>query len=227
MGRRVRRRSAATPLLGLLAAWMLAGCNYLFGFDPTPPDFAMPSPAATYREGHATVTVGEGAPIVLDQLGSGGIHQPTFGAEATFRNADGWYVRVMGAMGTGGMFGQTAYVTLDRIVGLEHWTTYDPSRCIVTVTKADDTGLVGTATCKGLRWADALSGSMGALEPPYVKGQPPFDAEITFEATPTGTLGRLSSPGGPKSHARPGRTARIRPNNEVRASQRRNVERAA
>jgi hypothetical protein len=187
MGRRARR-SAAAPLLVLVAmASILGGCSYLLGFDPTTPDFAMPSPAATYREGHATVTMGEDPPIVLDQLSSGGTYEPTFGAEATFRSADGWYVRVMGAMGSGGMFGQTAYVTLDRIVGFEHWTTSDPTRCIVTVTKADDTGLVGTATCKGLRWADALSGSLGSLEPAYIKDQPVFDAEISFEATPTQT----------------------------------------
>jgi hypothetical protein len=186
MRRRVASRSAAAPLL-FLAVAILGGCQYLLGFDPTTPDFAMPTPAATYREGRATVTIGEDAPIVLDQLGSAGTFQPTFGAEATFRNADGWHVRVMGALGSGGMFGQTAYVTLDRIVGLEHWTTSDPSRCIVTVTKADTTGLVGTATCKGLRWADAIGGSMGALEPPYIKDQPPFDAEITFEATPSQT----------------------------------------
>lgn len=182
------RGSAAAPLLLLVAAAsILGGCQYLFGYDPTSPDFAMPSPAATYGDGRATVTVGEEPPIVLDQLGGGGMYQATFGAEATFRSADGWNVRVMGAMGSGGMFGQSAYVTLDRIVGFEHWTTSDPTRCIVTVTKADGTGLVGTATCKGLRWADAMSGSMGSLEPAYIKDQPAFDAEITFEATPTQT----------------------------------------
>ncbi len=175
-------------MLALLAtASILGGCQYLLGYDPQAPDFAMPSPAATYREGHATVTVGEDPPIVLDQLGGGGTYEPTFGAEATFRSADGWYVRVMGAMGSGSPFGQTAFVTLDRIVGFEHWTTSDPTRCIVTVTQADDTGLVGTATCKGLRWADALRGNMGSLEPAYIKDQPAFDAEITFEATPTQT----------------------------------------
>jgi hypothetical protein len=58
----------------------------------------------------------------------------------------------------------------------------------VTVTKADETGLAGTATCKGLRWSDAMSmGFDSSFTPPYIEGEPAFDAEITFEATPSDT----------------------------------------
>jgi hypothetical protein len=177
-------RRVAGVLLVLAAATVVSGCGYLFGLGSSP-EFPMPTPAATYREGRATVTVGTDAPVVLDRLVSVGTFDPSFGAEAAFRSADGWTVRIMGATKAGGMLGQSAFITIDRIVGLEHWTTYDPSRCIVTVTQADKKGLVGTATCKGLRWSDALGGSMGALEPTYIKDQPAFDAEITFEAKPS------------------------------------------
>jgi hypothetical protein len=173
------------PLLGLLSAVSLGGCQYLLGFDPNavPPDFPRPEPVAVYREGRATVTVGSDPMIVLGDMSDTGTFDPSFGAGATFSNADGWYVRVMGATKLGGFLTSSAYVQLDRIVGLEHWTTADPSRCIVTISAADATGLMGKATCKGLRWTDALGTYSGTFEPPYITDQPAFDAEITFEAT--------------------------------------------
>jgi hypothetical protein len=47
--------------------------------------------------------------------------------------------------------------------------------------------LVGKASCKGLRWSDAIStGISESYQPPYID-QPAFDAEITFEAGPSST----------------------------------------
>ena len=51
---------------------------------------------------------------------------------------------------------------------------------------ADAAGTRGTASCKDLRWADALggptfSGGYGS----YIRGEKPFDAAITFQAVPT------------------------------------------
>jgi hypothetical protein len=185
---RVVRHRVATLLLGLVAAATLGGCQYLMGLNPAvPPDFGMPKPAATYKSGHATVTMDKQPLLELGQLTEGGTMDPSYGASATFRNADGWYVRVMGATqsGTAAYFAP-AYLTIDRIVGTQHWTTLDSSRCVVTVTKADETALAGTATCKGLRWSDALSVGLGSsFQPPYISGEPAFDAEVTFEATPS------------------------------------------
>jgi hypothetical protein len=181
------RRLVFVMLLGATAA-VVGGCSLLYGFNPSvPPDFGMPKPAAIYKNGHAAVTVGKDPTIELRELSEGGTMDASFGASATFRNADGWYLRIMGATKGGNSFYMPAYMTLDRIVGSQHWTTFDSSRCVITVTKADETGLVGTATCKGLRWSDALSGGMGAFEPPYIKDQAAFDAEITFEAMPSPT----------------------------------------
>ena len=179
----VLRDRAGAPLFGLLVATVVAGCQYLFGTGPYPPDYGMPQPVAVYREGRATVTVGSDPIIVLDDLSETGTFDPTFGAGATFHNADGWYVRVMGASKLGGFLASPAYIQLDRIVGTEHWTTADPSRCVVTVSAADATGLMGKATCKGLRWSDALGTYTSNFEPPYIKDQAAFDAEITFQAT--------------------------------------------
>jgi hypothetical protein len=174
----------------MLAASILGGCSLLYGFD-MPPGDGMPSPVAVYREGRATVTIGTDPMIVLDEVSDGGTFDPNFGAGATFTNADGWYVRVMGAAKLGGFMSSPAYVQLDRIVGSKHWTTQDPDRCVVTISAADATGLMGKATCKGLRWSDALGNwggsGIGGYEPPYIKDEPAFDAEITFEATPSAT----------------------------------------
>ena len=79
-----------------------------------------------------------------------------------------------------------AFVQLDRIVGHEHWTTWDTSRCVVTISASDATALMGKATCKGLRWANALGTGSGGYEP-FIKDEPAFDAEITFQATPSAT----------------------------------------
>jgi hypothetical protein len=174
-------------------ALIASGCQYVLGLDPnTPPDFAMPSPIAVYREGRATVTIGTDPVVVLDDVSDGGTYDPTFGAGATFSNPDGWYVRVTGASRLGAFVASPAYVQLDRIVSNQHWTTSDPSRCVVTLSTADATGLMGKATCKGMRWSDALgnwlgNGVAGGYQPPLIKDQPEFDAEITFQATPSKT----------------------------------------
>lgn len=182
--------------LGLAAAVVVvSGCQYLFGF-PSEPPFPMPTTAGAYDQGRATITIGTDPAIALDELSRPGTFDPSFGGEATFRGDDGWYVQVYGAsLGSGGLFGTGGYLTLDRIVDRQHWTTADPTRCVVTVTVADESTLRGTATCKGLRWSDALGGAFGggfgggfgANGPAYIPDQPAFDAEITFEATATGT----------------------------------------
>ena len=173
----------ALALIVGLAALVAGGCQYLLGY-PTDPNFALPSPSAAYREGHATVSLGKQPAITLGQLSQPGTFDTMLGAEATFRGDDGWYLRIVGATAGGG-FMQTAFIQLDRISGGEHWTTVDPSRCVVTITAADKDALRGSASCKGLRWSDAVAGGMyGGLEPAYIDGQPAFDAEITFEATP-------------------------------------------
>jgi hypothetical protein len=182
--RRVVRRRVALLVFGLVVAAIASGCQYLFGYGPNPPDFGMPQPVAVYREGRATVKLGEEPMIVLDKLEDTGSFDPSFGAGATFHNADGWYVKVMGASKAGGGFLYApAFVSLDRIVGTQHWTVADPTRCVVTISAADATGLMGTATCKGLRWSDALGMYSSTFEPPYIKDEAAFDAEITFEAT--------------------------------------------
>ena len=76
------------------------------------------------------------------------------------------------------------FVTIDRVVGGQHRTVADPSACKVTLEKNGTTGVSGTATCKDLRWVDALRAGGSPTDPGFIKGEAPFDAEITFEAAP-------------------------------------------
>ena len=185
---RVSQRIAGAALVAV-AALVVSGCAWLYGLAaPYPyPIEPSPGPSAAYTTGKATVTIGKGAAISLAELTEGGTMDALPRASASFRNAAGWYVRILGAMKGASPY-PTSFLTLERITDNQHWTTYDPSRCSVTVTKADATGLSGKASCTGLRWADALSVGVGSgYEPPYIKDQPAFDAEITFEAAPSTT----------------------------------------
>jgi hypothetical protein len=183
--------SAWAPLIRWLAAASLvvvvAGCNILFpgsafdsgsGFDPGFPD---PSVVATFTTGSATIRLGDGSTVTLDRLQPGSAQITTIGSAVGWSSGDGWTLRLVGA-GSSDTFGGSSFVELDRIVDLQHWTTYDPSRCTVSVEQATGSGLRGTASCKGLRWVDALAMDFGPE--PSDLGQPPFDAEITFSATP-------------------------------------------
>lgn len=183
-------RRSAPVVLTVLLALIVGGCQYLFGYGygpigPVPSDeFAVPSPVAIYATGRATIALGDADPIQLEALAAPGSFFQTFGGEATFRNADGWYVRVSGASTTAPMLGMSGFVQLDRIRDGRHWTTADPSRCIVMLETADPTRLKGRADCKGLRWSDAVAPGFGMSGPAYVEGERPFDAVITFDASP-------------------------------------------
>ena len=182
-------RVARAALVSVMAL-VVAGCQWLYGYGyPYPiPNEPAPGPSATYATGNATITIGTEAAIELAHLTEGGTMVPGLGAGATFRSDDGWYVRIMGATKGGNAYMSPTFMTVERITDNHHWTTADPGRCSITITKADATGLVGQASCKGMRWVDAMSNGLGAnYEPPYVEGQPPFDAEITFEALPSAT----------------------------------------
>lgn len=176
-------------VLALGAAATLAGCQYLYG-SALDEDVDTPKQLATYVDGSASVTIGDADPIELGELNNGALYEDFWGGEATWSNGDGWYVRISGASGNTGMFAGLTALSLDRVAEGRHWTTFDSSRCVVTIEQADERGLKGTASCKGLRWSDALGafGGLGVgLEPTYIDGEDPFDAEIRFDALPPST----------------------------------------
>jgi hypothetical protein len=168
-----------------MAALAVAGCGLLFPSYPMPEDLGAP-PLAVYRHGQATITLGDGTRIVLDEVAADSNLVEALGATVHWTGADGWHVRLMDASPDLG-WGSYAYLQLDRIEDGNHWTTWDGSRCIIDVDLADETGVRGRATCKGLQWSDALNPFPEVLSSPSTDGRgPKFDAEIEFEAFPPG-----------------------------------------
>jgi hypothetical protein len=187
-----------------LSPLLLSGCELLFaggmfggGFATPGPDgdgtFPAPSVRANYTSGTATIVITRGGvaeTVTLDSLAPGAQLTSMIGANVSWRNSDGWALALMafdpGEFGAPGASG--GELTIQRVSGTDFWTTADYSatpRCIVDVAELSETGVSGSATCRGLRWIDGLSGPGGLGGPggpAYVDGQDTFDAEVTFAA---------------------------------------------
>lgn len=148
-------------------------------FDPNAP-FPLPSAQATFTSGRATIEL-DGETIVLDELTGDSSIDPDFGVHVAWENEDGWYL-TFSAYPAEEPFASGGYLSIDRIADHEHWVLADPARCVTTTDQSDAGGVKGTATCRGLRWADFFTAYSGDGFPQPIPSQPPFDAEITFEA---------------------------------------------
>ena len=203
----MRRGAVAAALVG--AALVLSGCQYLLGplvggpiypvdpgdfgsfdpgefgsFDPNEPGFSIPPPAATYRTGSATVTIGDSVKT-LDRLAAPGSLMTDYGGNAIFTDGAGNYLQVYGAKpGASTVETEPPFLTIERIADGRHLTAFDPAGCKVTITTADTTSFAGSASCKGLRWSDALAPYDASGRPSYVEGEPAFDVEVEFSAKP-------------------------------------------
>ena len=192
----------ATRLLLTCVALLVAGCFLpsLGGFADFGDEPPFPSVLATYSQGSATLEVtraGATETIVLDRVGRGSQLTSLVGTNVSWRNDQGW-VLLVSVYDFGNIFGPRASaegtdesysgdVTVELIENHEFWKadSYSASgnRCIVDVEEADETEVRGSATCRGLRWTDGTVVQLNP-EPVLIDGQDPFDAEITFEATP-------------------------------------------
>ena len=180
-------RGAALAIGGLLVAFVAGGCELLMGGGGFGAGFPEPSQIASFSSGTATIAIAGGETVELNGLDTTSGIESLMGSDVRWTNADGWSLRVSGAGaigpdGIGTTFETPAFITLDRISDGQHWTTFDPSRCIVTIAAADKTGIRGTATCRGVEWYDTLDAV--SIEQPKPVDAPKFDAEITFEAAP-------------------------------------------
>ncbi|MEX2548436.1 MAG: hypothetical protein WD830_11730 [Chloroflexota bacterium] len=195
-----RLGGVALVLIGLLAG----GCFFpnfgAFGDE----EFPLPTVLATYTTGSARLHVsqsseqgGSGEVVILDRVGQGSALNSLTGATVSWRNDDGWLLQLTVyefglpflPVPTGAPEDESysADVTVQRIIANEFWTArgVGPSgnRCIVDVAESSETVVRGSATCRGLRWQDGtVPDPFG--DPIYIEGQEPFEAEITFEATP-------------------------------------------
>lgn len=194
----MRRRLQIAAALALLP-FVISGCDLLFAslygpIDPFPePELG---PSVLYDSGVATIEITQGdttETMTLDQVGPNSMLDSYMGATVTWRNDDGWVLRLNAysfldpaAMDFPGSF--SADLTVDRIEDHELWTaggytSTAGNRCIVDISEMSETGVSGRADCRGLRWSDGSSG-FGFGEPALIEGQDSFDMTVTFEATP-------------------------------------------
>ncbi len=194
MTRRLRI-AAALAVLPLV----ISGCDLLYAglYGPIDP-FLEPElgPSIVYETGVATIEMTRGATtetITLDQVGPNSMLDSFMGATVTWRNDDGWIVRINayefsdpGAVGLPGI--TSGDVTVEWIAEHELWTagTYTAAAgnsCVVDIWEMSETAVSGRANCRKLQWTDG-TGGYGFGELVYIEGQDPFDVTVTFEAKP-------------------------------------------
>lgn len=170
------RRPLVAALAVLVLSGLLGGCDLLKrGLSDGP----APTPVATYEQGTATVSLGDGTTQEFDHVDRG-ILWSEVDASVAWAGHDGWTLLL-----TVTGFGKRAEccdVTIDRMVDDQMWTTLNSTGCAVTIDELTSHRVAGRASCKGLAWHDAISILDPASSP--IGNQPPFDAELTFEATP-------------------------------------------
>jgi len=149
--------------------------------EPQPGD-PFGAPDGSYRQGSATVTIGPRV-MTLDRLAAPGTYYKEFGSDVVWNGADGWYLQIGEAKPSNQPVEFPAYIALDWVHDGQHWISWDPSGCRISIDQADRAGIRGTASCSQLVWVDAIVGGL-ADEPTPIPGQAPFSAEITFRAAP-------------------------------------------
>ena len=167
-----------------------------------PPDVVDPSDAILtplLRHGTATVEITSGSPMTIHMPHIGGdgpsMMDPDIGVDVTWRGGD-WELRVQG----GEMLDPTVVGDSGLTLIREDTDTpllADGTSCTITYSVETPVHVAGRATCTNLTWTDAFDGSTGDL--PGASGSPaasapalnspgsdlpPFNATITFDATP-------------------------------------------
>ena len=199
---RVRRFSLVLAVV--LVPLVVSGCGVLFpamgvpGIGGVGQD-GIPTVKATYATGLATLKIttgGKTSTVTLDTVVPGSQLMSTVGATVTWWNSDGWALQLQAfditnvpGMPSGFDASVPGQLSIEHVNGHDFWTTQDytsENRCIVDVPTMSETEVRGSATCKGLRWIDGVAGSSGSGfgAVPYVAGQDPFDADVTFSAKP-------------------------------------------
>ena len=154
---------------------------------PGPDDSALPSGAFTH--GTATITFSTGDPktIVLPHLAadSASTFETDLGVSLAWRGGD-WAIHLDAAVPADSAV-QTLFITREDS---DPPLSADGSNCTVTFTSETVDKVTGKADCKGLTWSNAFGADGMDLPIPTLApgatpfARPPFDATITFSATP-------------------------------------------
>ena len=185
----------ASLLLVLAVAALASACSMASLFYP--PDlssfdvggsFSIPRVLA---HGTATIRITSGEPRTID-LPHLSADEPAMYLAGdmgviTWRGGD-WSLRIDTVSSElAGLSGSSTQLTIGR-EDTDRPLVADGSNCTITPTSQTADRFAGTATCKSLVWGDATSLD-GGMDLPAPSGSasadgPPFDATITFEATP-------------------------------------------
>lgn len=186
--------------IGVLAASALLSACGLVSLLYPPVDFTDLNPSGgpfssnmiptTLRHGTATIKITSGEPRVVElphlSALSPGMVMPGLGAIVSWTGGD-WELQMFGSglMGLGSTSTDLTILREDTEPALQA----DATSCAITFTSMTPAHVAGHAECKGLVWEDAFgSGGMDLPRPSTSASpgiaRPPFDATITFDATP-------------------------------------------
>ena len=175
-------------ILSLSGCALLLPVGGLVGSVPVvrPAGSPVAGQAAVYHSGTAEVQLSGGTNEHLRlRLIAGSSQTPGAGIELYFRDDNGWGLTLIGFDPAQSPQTSVGQLGIDRAIR-GHWEAQDDGRdCVVDLHTADASGARGSASCKGLRWADALGGpTFSSGYGSYIRGEQPFDATITFQALP-------------------------------------------
>ena len=144
-------------------------------------------PDGSFTHGSATITFSNGSPstVQLPHLAADmpSSYEPDFGVSIAWRGGD-WAIHLDGGDPTD----QTGFGLVITREDTDPPLLADGSTCTLTFSTETATHVVGKATCSGLVWIDAFGDDTSDLPSPAAatpsSSLPPFDATITFEATP-------------------------------------------
>ena len=130
-----------------------------------------------YEDGRATVTADGNAPAQFALVGQGAQMPEPVGVALAFAPDETWSLSLNGPA--------------DQLKGtLQHdaadfrgWAGFDSKTCAVALDDATAIRITGTIRCRGLIWYDKSD-----VEHVQPLARPPFDMDVTFEASGPGTL---------------------------------------
>jgi hypothetical protein len=182
-----------TRLLAVtVVAALTVACDWPFArmLDPFVHEL-LEGPTA-YTEGRATLEITSLDPpsVVLDRLGNATVlarYDPFVeAAQAEWTDASGrWLLTVLTPPQTESPVISTAQLSIDwGGLGIDPPRHADGSGCSVNLTEVSASRLAGIAECFDLRWVNGYEAAIDPATASPIPGLRPFDAVITFEATP-------------------------------------------
>jgi hypothetical protein len=138
---------------------------------------------AFYRTGHAIMSVEGRPPSTLD-LAANGAYLFTPGGSLLDLAGPGWHLELSGPYSYGTGARPQENESRGSIRGMNPTRTefFDTTVCTFVYTEIMTTRFAGTVQCRGLVWLDSSIENIQRLD------LPPFDLDVTFEATGDGTV---------------------------------------